>query len=386
MIAYNQLWLHNLLIRKEAEQAFRLNYITRVELDHITTKYSVLFFSPNLFIRIGLFMLTLVILFFSSGLIALLFFNSFEEGVGAIAIFFGMLVYGALEYMVQVKNHFRSGVEEALLWISAGAIFGGISYTIHAGSLANCLIVFVISLYGSLRFGDWLMSVVLYLSLIGIAFFTCFNLGPSAKAFAPFFVLAISIVVYQMINRIKPMKICLPYSNCKSAIAISALIGSYFSVNYFVVRELTVALFEVQLADNASIPLGWLFWVFTVTIPILYILRGIQKKDLILIRVGLVLVFAIILTVRYYYSIVNTEIIMTIGGMNLIGISYFLTKYLKVPRYGFTKQEQMSGAEEDSSHAESLLQAETLTKASISPDVFKFGGGSFGGGGASGQY
>ena len=57
--------------------------------------------------------------------------------------------------------------------------------------------------------------------------------------------------------------------------------------------------------------------------------------------------------------------------MILIGISYFLTKYLKVPRHGFTNQEKMNGAEEDSSQAESLLQAETLTNESISPDVFK---------------
>jgi hypothetical protein len=387
MIAYNQLWLHNLLIRKQSEKAYRENCITSLELDHIKNKYPVLFYSPNLFIRIGLFILTVVILFFSIGLIALLFASSFDKAVGVLAIFFGMLAYGLLEYMVRVKSHFRSGVEEALLWISAGAIFGGISYTTHAGSLANCLIVFVVSLYGSLRFGDWLMSVVLYLSLVGIAFFTCINLGPSAKAFVPFVVFAISMVVYQMIKRINPRRICLPYTGCKNAIAISALIGTYFSVNYLVVRELTVALFDVQLADNATIPFGWLFWAFTVIIPILYLLKGIQKKDLILIRVGLLLVAAIIFTIRYYYSIVNAEIIMTIVGFLLIGISYFLSRYLKVPKYGFTSQEKANDTEEGPSQLESLLQAETLTDQSISPDdVAKFGGGSFGGAGASGQY
>jgi len=164
------------------------------------------------------------------------------------------------------------------------------------------------------------------------------------------------------------------------------MIVGYFSCNYFVVIELTNIMFNLNLAEKDRLPLGWLFWIFTFAVPSFYIYYGIKKKDIIFIRVGLLLTAAIIFTVRYYYSIVSNEVVMTAGGIVLIVGSYGLTRYLKKPKFGFTCLSIDSPNTDGKLQIESILQVQALTSQQESSDGTKFGGGSFGGGGGSGQY
>ena len=107
MIAYQSTNIHDILIQEQAEIAVDQNCIEQLEFDNILKTYPSDFYSPNLFIRIGLFMLTLVIASFSFGLLLLLFRDSGDNSISGIAIFFGLVSYAILEYMVQSKNHFQ---------------------------------------------------------------------------------------------------------------------------------------------------------------------------------------------------------------------------------------------------------------------------------------
>ncbi|MBC7887335.1 MAG: hypothetical protein H7Z13_05555 [Ferruginibacter sp.] len=386
MIAYNSLWLHNLFIREQAAVAFHQNCLDKEECELINSKYPVHFYTPNLFIRIGLFILTTVILIFSFGLLALLFLDSLDKIVGGMAIFFAFLSYAALEYMVQAKNHLQSGADDALLWISACSLFGGTSYLTNAGDLANCIIIFIIALYSTLRFADRVMGAVLYISLLGIFFFVCTRFGPLGKAIVPFVIMAISAIIYLLVNKAKRLKVNQLYSNCLVVVSLAALLSFYFSGNYYVVRELSNTVFNLNLAQNESIPFGWLFWIFTVVIPLFYLVKGIQKKDIVMIRVALLLVAAIIFTVHYYYTVASIEAIMTTAGVLLMVVSYGLTRYLDTPKYGFTILEIAPQDATGKLQIESLLQVQSLTGKSAGSDGNNFGGGSFGGGGASGEF
>ena len=385
MIAYNIEGLIHLLIRQQASDAFDQQLLEKTELDNINKKYPSFFYTPNFFIRIGLFLLTIVILLFSFGLFTLLFLNSIENTIGGLAIFFGLLSYGCLEYMVQTKKHLQSGVDDALMWIAAGSVFGGLSYLFNVGGLANSLLACIITGYFSIRFADRLMSVVCYASLLSIFFFACVEIGPVAKAVVPFVIMAIALIVYFIAKKLlSRMKTNLLYYNCLQLLTIAALVSFYLAGNYYVVRELSIAMFNLSLAANAPIPMGWLFWIFTTVIPVIYILLGVQQKDILLIRVGLVLMAAIVFTFRYYYSIAPVEVVMAIGGAFLILVSYGLTKYLKTAKFGFTNDEVIGGAQENL-QVEALLQAQTFTAPTVAEGT-RFGGGSFGGGGSSGEF
>ncbi len=386
MIAYNTLGLNNLFIQQQAAEAFHQNCLDKAEWDAINNQYPSPFYSPNFFISIGLFILTTVIVLFSFGLFSLLFLNSIEHAVGGIAVFYALVAYVALEYLVQTKKHLQSGTDDALLWISACCLFGGISYMSNAGDIANCIVIFVISLFCTLRFADRVMAAVSFIAFLGFFFFTGIKMGEEAKAFVPFVISAISLMTWFLAKRKIRVHKNLLYTNCLQVILFAALLFIYFPVNYFVVRELSNTMFNLNLAANDSIPFGWFFWLFTLVIPFVYIIRGIQKKDIMLIRVSLLLLAAIVFTVRYYYFIGSIEMMIAAGGIILILISYLLTRYLKKPKYGFTNLEINTAEAEGKLQLESLLQLQTFGGNARGTEGTGFGGGSFGGGGASGEF
>ena len=386
MIAYNKEWLKNLVIREEAGSAFHEYCIEESELNAINNKYSIQFYTPQYFIAVGLFLLTIIILFFSFGVLALLFIDSFERIIGGLAIFFGMLTYAGLEYMIQTKKHYRSGVDDALLWMAAISISGGVIHLTGSEELISCVIVFIICLYGVLRFTDRLMAVAAYVCLMGVFYYSFTGMGVYGKMLAPFALMAVSAIVYFVATIIKNNGTNNLYNECLQVSRVIALLGFYCAGNYYVVREISDEMLHLNLQDNQSIPFAWLFWICTVTIPVVYLLAGIQRKDKMWIRTGLVLMVAAVLTIKYYYYVAAVETIMTLGGIALLGIVYGLSQYLKKPRFGFTGMDSSIHDKEEKMQVESLVISETFSAKPEAADVTRFGGGGFGGGGSSSDF
>ena len=386
MIAYNSVWLNNLLIQQETDKACDGETITGAEAAAIKKAYPVGFYMPNIFVRAGLFILTLIIASFSLGLFSLIFISTRLEAFGALAVFFGLLTYGALEFMVS-KKHYKSGVDDALMWMTASFIIGGLNGATTISGLGNAILIFIIALYLALRFTNMLMAAAAFIALLAIVFFSYLRLGEMAKATMPFLIMILCGLVYWLIKKQSGREQWKLYANSLTLITITALVCFYVAGNYFVIRETSIAMFNLDLKEAESIPFGWLFWIFTVMVPLLYIFRGIQKKDIVLLRTGLLLVVAIIFTVRYYYHIVSAEAAMATGGIIMIGIAYALIKYLHTPKYGFTSLEQTDKLFIDKLQIESLVIAQTFSAASQpGTDGTQFGGGRGGGGGATGDY
>jgi len=388
MLAYNNTGLDHLNIQQEAATAYRKKCITDQEHAAVQGAYPVDFYTPNPYIRIGLFILTLVILSASLGLFGLLLLEALPDIYAGLIIFAGLAIYGILEYFVQSKKHYQSGVDDALLWMSAALILCGLNLMmdLEISVFAQCMLVFLIALYAALRFADTLMSVVAYLALLSMVFERATVLGDFAKLILPFLLLAISLVVYLLMKRGEQLSTFRHYKQCFMVVQIVALVTLYISGNYFVVRETSNMLFGLDPEEGQGIPLGWLFWMLTVAIPVIYIYLGLKKKDTILLRAGLILVAAIVFTIRYYHSVAPLEVAMLIGGLVLIGAAYGCIKYLKTPRYGLTDENTDDPHFLDKLHLESVIIAETYTPQAPVTDDFQFGGGTGGGGGASGTY
>lgn len=384
MIAYNKTSLHNERIQEQSTTAFENNFISKDELQKIKLKYPVQFYTPNIFIRIGLFILTLIILSFSFSLFSMPFMGSIENGWKILMLLFAMLTYAALEFMIQSNWHYKSGVDDALLWNFAGMLFGAISLILDAGSLTNSILAFFISFYCTIRFADRIMSVVVFLSLLAILFFLFTDHLGISKAIIPFVLMAASAAVYFLIKSLEKKESLKNYAHCFTMISIACMFSFYAAGNYYVVREVNNAMFH--LTSDGSLPFGWMFWILTVLIPILYVARGIQKKDAIFLRVGLILIAAMICTIRYYHSIVPLEVAMTIAGSILLIFCYGLISYLKQPKFGFTYAELNKENKFEKLQIESLIIAETFGQQTKPAETTKFGGGSFGGGGAGGDF
>ncbi|MCU7550674.1 hypothetical protein OCK74_16260 [Chitinophagaceae bacterium LB-8] len=383
MIAYNKTWLANLEVHHQLDEAYRYQCISKEELENSKNQYPVGFYIPNFFVRIGLFLLTLVIVLCSFGFFALLFINnSGEKGFGVLLIFSGFAAYTALELLIRKKYHYRSGADDALLWMSGLLMVAGLNLLLDIPALGNAVIIFLLSFYLMLRFVDALMSAIAVLSMAGILFYTYIELGSFAKVTMPFLLMAFFAFVYVFTKR----KTSLYYANCLLSSRIVALVCFYLSGNYFIVRETGNELLGLGLAPGASLPLGWLFWLLTISTPLVYIFMGIQKKDSVLLRVGLLLVAATVVTICYYYQVLSLEAIMCMSGMMLIAIAYAFIRYLRLPRNGYTCQELNEPSLMDKLQVESIIVTQTFGQPAQETSHTKFGGGTGGGGGASGDF
>ncbi|MBS1661314.1 MAG: hypothetical protein JST68_09730 [Bacteroidetes bacterium] len=382
MIAYNRESLDNLDIQVQAMEAFDKKLLPAEEYDRIRAAHPYHFYLPNFFVRIGLFILTMIAAACGLGLLLLMGVGS--GGFGTIAVIYAALAYGALELFIHGQKMYGSGVDDALLWLASICFLSGIAaaddFDLHPATLS--LITLLVAFICVLRYADRLMTLVAYGALLCLVFYTAAALGPIARAILPFLIMALSIGFYLLFTSLENKHSLRHYRSCILLLRVASLLSLYAAGNYFVVREAN----EYISHHPGPIALGWLWWLFTILIPIFYIVKGIQKKDALFLWTGMALVTATVFTVRYYYHIMPMESIMIIAGSLLIAGVYAVHRYLRTPKHGFTS------AQPDYKHpltdlpAEAIILAETFKNTPTTTTGVQFGGGTTGGGGAGGQY
>ena len=389
MVAYNFTGLDNVQSLSEAEDATEKGCITKEEEARIREAYPTGFYTPNVYVRVGLFILTVIIVMFAMGLLALFMLSASSNSFSILILIFGIVTYGALEFMVHEHKHFRSGVDDALLFMSVLLI--GIGLGIMNNSVSPewiCGMVFCLTLAAAFRFADRWMATAAALSVWGMFFCLCHRWEISENVMGALLLMGVSLMLYVFSVRLLREERFRHYSSCLRWVEITALLAIYSSVNYFAAREGAHMLLNTDAGRPAGMLSGWISWVGTLLIPPIYLYAGIIRKNSSLLRVGMIVSAATILTVRYYHSLLPVAAAMTIGGILLIGIAYFLLNYLKQPKGGITSAPDATARTAGPLQLESLVIAQTLSSPAAPPPAgsSQFGGGSFGGGGAGGEY
>jgi hypothetical protein len=391
MISYNKTWLANLRLRDQLKKELEQGNVTGDEYKAVTEKYPVGFYTPNLLPRIGFFVLTCIIVVFGDGLLTLMAGSS-AESAGWFC-FLSILSYVALELVVNFKFHYRSGVDDALLIIS-GLLFSATAYYLlfkdahDSDDLKIWEVAFVVTLWLTMRFADMMAALICAVSFFAIFLYTWTGLGPNAIATAPFIMMIVSAFIFWRVSFYKNKKALINYQNCLFIAQIVSLSALYAAGNYYVVQILGNELKGVENVANTAIPLGIFFWPWTMLLPFAYIAIGIVKKNKLFLRLGLVLVAAALITYKNYFHLLPVDVEFTIAGAAILAIVYCLTQYLKTPKYGFTIVDIDEESKADQIKVESLLVAGSFSDTATAPanDGIKFGGGDFGGGGASGGF
>jgi hypothetical protein len=387
MIAYNKTWLDNAIVQEEVKQAFRRECITQEEKAHIEAAYPVGFYTPNVYIRAGLLLLTAFIVFLSFCLLMMIF--DIDRQWRTLTTFLAVLVYCALELLVMVTKHYRSGVDQGLLWASFGLLSVVITSLSGASTWQEYLLISVIAFYATLRFADMLMAAVAILALLASILYACASMEDTGRLIAPLLIMSVSILLYQLARRLGKLERWRHYAHCCAFAEITTLITLYLAGNYLAVEELGYDIFYSSSLEPAqSVPVGWLIWVCTAIIPLIYVYSGLLKKDVILLRIGMLTTAASIYTVLHYYSVMPPETVMTLSGIILIIGSWAVIRYLRIPKHGFTSQ-----AEDTTDLLENLPVA-SIVLSEVQPHSaatqqgtgVKFGGGTGGGGGADGSW
>jgi len=380
MIAYNRQSLVNRDIQQEAAKALAKDIISGEEDQRVRETYPVKLYIPNIFIRIGLFLLTVLAVACGIGLSMLI-----TEGGAGLVILWGIICYGALELFIARQHVYRAGVDDALVWTAGTLIFTGAAFLAPEMSATHaCELALLLAAWGMLRYADRLMAIVAYGALISLIFHLLTTIGKFSTALIPFVFMVVSVVAYFLFTGISTRESLRHYHACLSLLRVAALLSFYLSVNYYVVQQVNASLH----GETAPVALGWFWWTSTGMVPVGYIVWGIRKKDAILLWTGLALVVATVYTIRYYYHVLPADLAMSIAGTILLIGAYALIRYLRIPWNGFTS------AAPDEPHllqnlpVEALVLAETFktVPSSTADQPGQFGGGSGGGGGAGGTY
>lgn len=386
--AYNPEYIFSLQLIKQAKRWMKHGFITPGQFTTINDLYKTPLFHPNIAIRILLFIATIIATSGMSGLVMVIFSDAGETVMAMVFILFGIVAFIVLERAFIQKNHYKSGVTEGIAYMACGFVIGGIAILVDFDEVLliqlACLFVFA---FAAFRYLDLALTLAFMVTLSWMIFYHCYEAGGIFKNIIPFVFMIIFSGCYflkQKFNKRDDLKL---WSDNWLIIEVCCLMLVYAGGNYLVVRELSVSMMNLVLEPGQDIPFAFQFYFFTVAIPVIYLWSGIRRKDIVLLRVGLVAVAFSVFTFKYYYNFGRPEITLMIAGAISILVAILLMRYLREMKRGFTSENILSSAWANL-NVEAFIISQTM--GGNQPDKIEVketgGGGSSGGGGASDSF
>ncbi|MBC7923326.1 MAG: hypothetical protein H7Z75_19790 [Ferruginibacter sp.] len=258
MKAYNPAWLDALAVRRLAGWWRRKNWLTEEQLRQIEARYPAPFFTPNGFVRVGLFGFTAFFTLCATGLASLFVHPLLDSGgsaaFGVLYLLYGVGTGGALEYFIRRKHHYRSGIDDALLYFTLALGIGGLASLFWDAWGENvrwyCLLALPILIAGAIRYADRLVTALAYACLLTVVVLFGIRFG-WGRWLLPFVGMAVSAGLYGMAKRGGNTNRTAPsyeggagegqpfryWAGCLWTVELLALLTFYLSGNYFTVRE-----------------------------------------------------------------------------------------------------------------------------------------------------
>ncbi len=388
-MAYDSRELTKKLTIAKAKGWYKSGVLTEDQWKNIKTAYSNQLFSPNLVIRILLLLVSWFGLSMSLGFFGLIFSDLLNGLVDdfMIAVRIGLFIYGLLllyfgeTVFFKEKKHYKSGITEAIVYAAYSFLYFAILGENQTKELAYYFLALIFLSFITVRYHD----VITLVAAIGCLTLFLFNAFSSHIPLIPFVMMFSFASLFGISQFIQKKANQLLWEDHFIIFDSLALLLTYLGVNYFVVRELSVSMMGLELAAGEDIPFAFLFYGFTVLIPIGYLTWGIIKKSILFIRVSLLTLALAVFTLKYYFSLGHPEITITVAGALLTLVAIGLMKYLKTPRNRFTRNQILTN-KWDNSDLTAFVASQTLGGHQINDSELTGKGGAFGGGGASSSF
>jgi uncharacterized membrane protein YgcG len=387
MIVYNSTWLHNLNLLKTAKQWQHSNLISKERFAQIQNQYESNFYHPNFIVRILLFIATAIVLGAITGLLVLGVMDIGEDILSGLSIIYGVVSWLILDRnFIRKNNHYKSGITEALLYHSILFIVLGCVEFFEDTPEPYAIVLMILFAFASYRYLDLISTTGALLAFGMLIFFILYHAGGRMQQIIPLAFIAVFSPLYFLFRNLGKRANTELWKDCLIVAEGVCLLLIYAAGNYLVVRELSIAMLNIELLEGQDIPLAILFYGLTIVIPILYLYAGIRNKDLVLIRVSLIAVAFSAFTFKYYYNTGHHEITFTVSGLFMLITSVALLRWLKTPRKGYTRENILS-EKWANSNAQAFIISQTLgVGTKPEGEQSKFGGGESGGGGANSTF
>lgn len=383
--AYNEIWVDNLSKQGVVSRWQKQGKLSQEESRLAFSLFPAPVYQPNFFVKLGLFMFSIVAI---SGTWGFLYIFMLEPSTtsnaafGLACLIYAVLLLFLLEVAIRKNNYYRSGPDNALLYAALSFVFVAI-VIVTDFNLPNwiyCFLTILLFIPALIRYGDPIVGIGVFVNLIAVWYIWMTNIE-FGKTILPFVMMAVSALVYYAINYWKASAKTLYYADAQEVILTLTLTTFYLGGNYAVVREGNAILHDLQ--TSVQINLAFLFYFFTVAIPVVYVVFGLQRHDRKLFVVGLVSAGISVLTFLHYFSTIPGEWESTIGGILLVFLVIAAIKFLKEPKNNITSE---TDDNENLSNLEALVVSQIAQSSNQNHEGLDFGGGDFGGGGAESKY
>ena len=385
MIAYNRDWLDALAIKEAAEEWHKKGMLTDEKWQAIKEAHPSDFYSPNVFVRIGLAIFGLILMLAIMGLAMMIATPDSEEGLALFGLFLGAAWLLTLDFWaIRSARHFGSGIDDVLLYTGVCCIIGS-TYSLlpyDTDTLVYACIAWPFLMAGSIRYRDRLMALATFICSLLMVLLLVNKIPGAALYLLPFAGMVFSAGVYFWARKGQQRYDWRHWSGSLSVLELLALAAFYAGGNYWVVQQAASGMFALDRP-----PLGGFFWIFTFGVPLLYIHQGVVRKDRALLGIGLAIVAAAVFTFRIYYHVLPLAWAAAIAGAGLFLIAYFSIRYLQKNAGAYTYD--ADGRKSELQQVEEQLIAQTIAAQNAPATPVKqesFGGGQFGGGGAGSDF
>ena len=355
----------------------------------------------NIFLRLVLFLFTLIIVGAAAGLFFAVFLShSGDQAIGIFLLIFAPLSYAAAEIAVSKFQLYRYGIEEALAACSVFFLCLGIQLAFFHGIFSSTTggPRFLVPAAGAIAsLWIWHRFGIPYAPLAAMIFVAWlpgyWTSSPSGQHLIVVALYSAGVATVAAIRR----KHRFTYLDNEYSIAEALLwLGIYLATN---LQLSSVDLLRnwwggSQTTTQFSRPFYWTTWVLIWCLPPVVLGRGLRRKDRIVIAAGGIAAILTLATNKPYLGWQRHTWDPMLLGALLIGVALLIRRWLaKAPggvRHGFTA-ERLSGKDKRWMNVGMTTigfaspAIATPTPQPASPDV-QFGGGDSGGGGATSDF
>jgi hypothetical protein len=358
--------------------------------------------TTNVYLRLVLFLFTLIIVGAAAGLFFVVFLSHpSEQTAGVFFLIFAAVCYAAAEVAVSQARLYRYGIEEALAVCSVGFLCAGMQAAFFSGSpyspkpdAVQCLVPAagaVFSLWIWRRFG---LSYAFLAAMIFVVFLPGY--WTSSHSAQHLIVAAFYATGLVAVAPVRSRHRLDYLDEAYSLVEAFLWLGIYLAINLKLSSlDLPAQWWSgTRAASEFARPFYWTTWVLIWCLPPIVLARGIRQKDRFVIAVGAIVAVLTFVSNKPYLGWPRHTWDPMLLGILLTGLAVFLRRRLaRGPggiRYGFTAA-RLSGKDKQWMNVGATvlgpLSPHTLTPdpQPSSPD-FRFGGGQTGGGGAGGDF
>ncbi|MEY4934413.1 MAG: hypothetical protein RIS64_772 [Bacteroidota bacterium] len=305
---YNKLFVENLQVQEGAETLHSEGLLNDEQLKTAHHEFPSHFYHANIFVKIGLFIFTILVLLFVQGLFFMLvaetLFRSKDHIWGSFQFVISLIMFFMIENAAFFQNRkfYRSGTDNALIYAACLSLICSLVmiFKLSNDGLVTVSIACGVAGIAARRYGDIFLSVLAFI-LLNVVLFLILIKFPFGKAILPFATMLYWGIIGYFARNLKQNDSYYYWHDAADVIETVALLGFYAGGNYWVVRECSANL-EHQY-PSVQVPFAALFYLFMVVIPLVYFYAAHRFRERKFLIMSLLCIVFSIITYRNYHAV-----------------------------------------------------------------------------------